>query len=82
MKTFTINIPTSFKEARTMLAERKSKRFKHNVQVLRKFADDVIAEVNSGYWANDISDTMKRKVFNGVYGKIAELYRNAKTELK
>jgi len=82
MKTFTINIPTSFKEARTMLAERKSKRFKHNVQVLRKFADDVIAEANSNYWKNDISDTMKLMVFNGVSGRIAELYRELKNELK
>lgn len=83
MKTITLKVPTSLKELRTMLKERSSKRYKHNADVLLQFTKDIITEVESGYWSNDISQTMKSRVFN-LYnsGKIYELYIKAKHSLK
>lgn len=82
MKTITINLPTSIRELRTMLKERRSKRFQHNVEVLRKLVKDIIQEVESGYWRNDISDIMKDRVFNNSYGRIIAFYNNAKNNLQ
>ena len=83
MKTITLKIPISLKELRAMLKERSSKRYKHNADVLLQFTKDIITEVESGYWSNDISQTMKNRVFN-LYnsGKIYGLYIKAKDNLK
>lgn len=81
MKTITFNIPTSFKEFRSMLKERTSKRYRHNVEVLLQLQKDIATEVNSNYWSNDISDTMKNRVF-GRFGKMNEYYTKAKNNLK
>ena len=81
MKTITFNIPTSFKEFRSMLKERTSKRYRHNVNVLLQLKSDITAEINSNYWSNDISDTMKKCVF-GSFGKVSDFYTKARNNLK
>ncbi len=81
MKTITFNIPTSFKEFRSMLKERTNKRYRHNAKVLLQLINDITAEVNSNYWSNDISETMKERVF-GSYGKKNEFYTKARNSLK
>lgn len=83
MRTITVKIPTSVKELRSMLKERSSKRYKHNAEVLKQFMQNIINEVESGYWSADISAEMKKRVFS-VYnsGKIYEMYIKAKNNLK
>lgn len=81
MKTITFNIPTTFKEFRSMLKERTSKRYRHNVNVLLQLKSDITAEINSNYWSNDISDTMKKRVF-GSFGKVSDFYTKARNNLK
>lgn len=81
MKTVTFNIPTTFKELRLMLKERTNKRYRHNAKVLLQLVNDIVTEVNSNYWSNDISETMKQRVF-GNFGKVNEYYLKAKNNLK
>lgn len=38
-------------------------------------------EINSNYWSNDISDTMKKRVF-GSFGKVSDFYTKARNNLK
>ncbi|WP_373123762.1 hypothetical protein [Bacteroides caccae] len=78
MKTLTIKIPTSYKELQAMLKERGDKRYKHNVDVLSKFAYDIISEINSNYWNKDINYVMKKKVSD----KISQMFHTAKHNLK
>jgi len=78
MKSLTIKIPTSYKELQAMLKERGDKRYKHNADVLSKFAYDVISEIESNYWSKDISSVMKRNVSN----KISQMLYTAKHNLK
>ncbi len=78
MKSLTINIPTSLTELRLMLKERNDKRYKHNVDVLSKFANDIISEINSNYWNKDINYVMKKKVSD----KISQMLYTAKHNLK
>ncbi len=78
MKSLTINIPTSLTELRLMLKERNDKRYKHNVDVLSKFANDIISEINSNYWNKDINYVMKKRVSD----KISQMLYTAKHNLK
>lgn len=78
MKTIKIKIPTSIKEFRMELKKRRDKRYKHNVDVLSGFAYDVIEEINSDYWKNDISPMMK----NRISAKISQMLLGAKFILK
>lgn len=78
MKTIKIEIPTSIKEFRMELKKRRDKRYKHNVDVLSRFAYDVIEEINSDYWKNDISPVMK----NRISAKISQMLLGAKFILK
>lgn len=78
MKIVTFKIPTTFKELRSMLKERTNKRYQHNAKVLMQLVNDITAEINSGYWRNDISDTMKNRVCR----KFGEMYVEAKYNLK
>lgn len=78
MKSLTINIPTSYQELRSMIKERSDKRYKHNVDVLSKFAYDIISEINSNYWNKDINYVMKKKVSD----KISQMLYTAKHNLK
>jgi hypothetical protein len=78
MKSLTINIPTSYQELRLMLKERNDKRYKHNVDVLSKFANDIISEINSNYWNKDINYVMKKRVSD----KISQMLYTAKHNLK
>lgn len=66
MKTLTIKIPTSYNELRAMIKEQSDKRYKHNMDVLSKFAYDIISEIESNYWNKDISDVMKRSISNNI----------------
>ena len=50
MKTITFNIPTSFKEFRSMLKERTNKRYRHNVNVLLQLKNDITAENKRERW--------------------------------
>lgn len=63
MKQITIKIPTSFSELRKLFKERTDRRFKHNKSVLIEFAKSVHNTANSGYWRNDISESMKYRAF-------------------
>ncbi len=78
MKTLTIKIPTSYKELQAMLKERGDKRYKHNADVLSKFAYDIISEINSNYWDKDINYVMKKKISD----KISQMLYTAKHNLK
>lgn len=78
MKSLTINIPTSYQELRLILKERNDKRYKHNVDVLSKFANDIISEINSNYWNKDINYVMKKRVSD----KISQMLYTAKHNLK
>ena len=77
-------MPTTLKEVKDWLKSNKSGRMRHNVKVLRSFAHDIIQEVNRNYWNNDISPTMRERVFDGgcINSKISELYMTAKSKLK
>ncbi len=50
MRTITFNIPTSFKEFRSMLKERTNKRYRHNVNVLLQLKNDITAENKRERW--------------------------------
>lgn len=77
-------MPTTLKEVKDWLKNKKSRRRRHNVKVLRSFVHDIIQEVNRNYWNNDISPTMRERVFDGgcINSKIFELYMTAKSKLK
>lgn len=84
MKTVSFNIPTSFKEVHQWLKECKSRRLRHNIVVMRSLVREIAQEVNSGYWSNDISQTMKTRVFDVgcINSKLFELYITHKAKLK
>lgn len=84
MKTITFRIPTSLAEFKQMRKERLNKRYRNNVQVVRDVIDGIIHEVYSGYWRNDISETMKNKLFHPApySDKINNIYQSAKKKLK
>lgn len=42
-----------------MLKERIRKRYKHNAEILKQFMQNIINEVESGYWSADISAEME-----------------------
>lgn len=83
MKTITLRIPTSFKEWKEMMQERVTSRKKHNEQVLWDFFEAISREAQSGYWKNDISETMVKSVFRvGGSSKLTKMYFEAKERLK
>lgn len=58
------------------------KRRSHNAAVLRKLEKEICAELNSGYWGNDISKYMRKKLTMGFpNGKINRLINKAYKEL-
>lgn len=84
MKTISINIPTSLAELKHMIKEHKSKRMRHNIQVLKDFAREIYREVESNYWNDDISITMIDRVFDYTSQNsfINKKYNEAKSKLK
>lgn len=81
MKTITFNIFTSLAEVKSFLKELKSRRYKHNRNVMREFAQEIDNEIKSGYWSNDISEYC-RKELTGPYGKINKIYNEYIHKLK
>lgn len=84
MRTLTFNVPTTFKEVRQWFKERKSRRLRHNVAVMRSLVREISKEVGREYWNNDISQTMKTRVFDigCINSKLFELYITHKAKLK
>lgn len=84
MKTLTFNVPTSFKEVLQWIKERKSRRRRHNVAVMRSLVREISKEVDREYWSNDISQTMKTRVFDigCINSKLFEIYIKHKAKLK
>lgn len=84
MKTITLTIPTSWKEWRQYIKEKKSARRQHNVKVLWNFVLEIEREVNDNHWADHITCEMKKHVFTSIFhhAKIVMLYNKARKELK
>lgn len=88
MKEIRFTIPTSFKE----LKENIKIKFKwlthpyrreNHRKILIELEKEICNELNSGYWSNDISDTMKKSLTMGYpNGKINRLINRAYRELK
>lgn len=88
MKEIRFTIPTSFKE----LKENIKIKFKwlthpyrreNHLKILIELEKEICNELNSGYWSNDISDTMKKSLTMGYpNGKINRLINRAYRELK
>lgn len=87
MKTITILLPTSFKELKEDIANKLKwfiapKRRVHNAAVLRNLEKELNNELNSGYWAKDITPYMREQLTQGhPNGKISRLINKAFKEL-
>ena len=87
MKVITISLPTTFKEVKESVKNKLKwivapKRRTHNAAVLSKLEKELCAELNSGYWDNDISQTMRKDFTMGFpNGKINRLINKAFKEL-
>lgn len=83
MKQITIKIPTSFSEFRQLFKEKTDRKFAHNKSVLIEFAKEIRITAKSGYWVNDISVTMKERVFgDSINSKLNQLLVQAIGKLK
>lgn len=83
MKTITLRIPTSIAEFRQMRKEKINKRYRNNVQVIRDVINEIMWVAHDGYWRNDISETMLRRIFHGspYCSEIEAIYQRAKKKL-
>jgi hypothetical protein len=87
MKNITILLPTTFKELKDCVRNKMKwilapKRRNHNKSVLISLEREICNELNSGYWAGDISATMRKTLTMGFpNGKINRLINKAFKEL-
>lgn len=78
----TIQVPTSFKEIKTLYKTWTSKRYRNNCQVLISLRNDIKRMVKSGYWKNDISETMLNRVFLNPDSEIHKVFNEAIKQMK
>lgn len=83
MKQITVKIPTSLSEIRQLFKEKTDRKFAHNKSVLIEFAKEIRKTTKSGYWVNDISSTMKERVFgDNINSELNQLLTEAIKKLK
>lgn len=82
MKTITFRIPTSLAEFKQMRKERLNKRYRNNVQVICELFADIRKEICSNYWAKDISDEVKTRLFSPYDSPLNKIVSNAIDKLK
>lgn len=88
MKKIEILIPTSFKELKESVINNLKwlthpVRRNNHAKVLSKLEKEICDELNSGYWSDDISATMRKSLTMGYpNGKINRLIYKAYKELK
>lgn len=88
MKEIRFTIPTSFKEIKESIIIKLKwlthpYRRNNHAKVLTKLEKEIYAELNSGYWSADISETMRKSLTMGFpNGKINRLINKAYKDLK
>ncbi|OJX63078.1 hypothetical protein [Dysgonomonas sp. 37-18] len=88
MKEIKFTIPTSFKELKDSIIIKLKwlghpTRRQNHAKVLTELEKEICAELNSGYWSADISETMRKSLTGGYpNGKINRLINKAYRELK
>ena len=89
MKKFSlsINIPTSWEDIRDVSIRlfkwvKNPIRRNHNEKVMSELLSEINGELRSGYWDNDISDTMRKSLVYGSPGKIQAMVNKAYRKLK
>lgn len=75
MKTIIFRIPTTFKEFRIFAKElfkcmAHPVRSKHNREVMWHLYAEIVKELHSNYWNNDISQEMRTRLCNGAHNGI------------
>lgn len=78
----TLNIPTTISEIKDFIKSRTDKKYKHNKGLFNKIAKEICDELKSGYWNKDISEYMRKEFTTYPYGKVYEIMRKYKSQLK
>lgn len=55
---------------------------RHNRSILYQITREICAELKSGYWRNDISETMIERLTEGQYSVIRRIVLKHKNELR
>ena len=61
---------------------RRPRKYKHNVQVVKELYSDIHGVINSGYWGNDISKSMKDALLFNANAQIPACVNKALKKLK
>lgn len=80
MKTFKINIQTSWEELAILFRRAKNPKTskKHNYEVINELYQDISGYVKSGYWDKDISEKFRENFL----GELVGLIQQTKSKLK
>ena len=87
MKEIKFNVPTTFTEVKLYFIDlykkiRRPRKYKHNVQVVKELYSDIHGVINSGYWGNDISKSMKDSLLFNANAQIPACVNKALKKLK
>lgn len=83
MKTIQISIPTTWDDVKYKVWFLIHPiRMRHNRSILYQITREICAELKSGYWRNDISETMIERLTEGQYAVIRRIVLKHKNELR
>nr|DAU53047.1 MAG TPA: hypothetical protein [Caudoviricetes sp.] len=78
----TLRIPTNLSEVKNLIKDRTDKRYKHNKSLFDEAYKRICSVINSGYWRNDISKTMRDTITSPTNGIIREIILECKSKVK
>jgi len=77
-----LNIPNSISDIRVYWKSKTSKRYNHNKDVLLQAIKECGDIISNGYWENDISKTMIKRLYGCGHSEFIMVYQKALKKLK